>query len=119
MRPCGSFSQKFGKLQLAGDERRQNFARAGKRAAAVHRDEIIDEGDVAGLPGDVEGEVFGDLGGDVDGVPIKRRTVAEGDRFRGVVAGVLPALKGGDELVEEGFAAIAKVAYGGQYRSCG
>src|SRR5579871_6267214 len=85
----------------------------------MHGYVVVDEGDVAGLPGDVERELFAEFGGDIDGFAVEGFAVAKSDGFGGVVAGVFPALGGGDELVEEGLAAVLEGADGGEDGSGG
>lgn len=101
--------------RLGCHEAGEDFSGAGEGAATVHGGVVVDEGEIAGLPREIEGAVVGEGAGGGDVGRIKRGAVTEGDGLGRIVAGVFPAVEGGDELVEEAVAAIAQIAHGGEH----
>src|SRR5262245_61585871 len=90
----------------ARDQRGEYLSRAGECAAAVHRDEVIDQCHITALPRNVEGEFVAEFRGDQNRVAVERTSVAEGDGLRRVVAAVLPSPRCGNQLVEERRASV-------------
>ena len=82
----------------------------------MHDQEVVDQGDIAGLPGEIEAQLVGQLDGHLHAARRDRAVVAEADRFGRFVARVLPAAESGDELIEEHAAAVGQCAHGRQSR---
>ena len=81
---------------MVSHKRRQHPAGPLEIAAAVHGDVIVNQGKIAGLPWDIEGDFVGDGAGSSHVSRINWRAVAEGDRPGRIVADVFSAVEGGD-----------------------